>query len=152
MSNGAVHEDAENIEFECGAWPFVARSQRERSSDHIGTRARSIAATSISIFGARTHCWPSDTCCRTDDAGNVQNSPRRTCTIACLFGQQRFDAERDRHPLHREVSDRDAPASLIWRGGLQEPPKFAWSSLSIGCFPRSCSKFMACWSRITFAQ
>jgi len=152
MSNGAVNKDAENTEFERGAWPFVARSQRGRSSDHIGTGARHLTATSISVSAARTHGWPCDTGCRTVNAGDVQNSARRTCTIACLFRQQRFDAERDCHPRPREVSDRGASASLIWPNDLQRFQKFVWNLLSIACSPSSCSKVMAYWLRTTFAQ
>jgi len=145
MSDGAVNQDAENTERERGAWPFVAWSQRGRSSNHIGTRARHLAAASLSVSAARTQRWPCDTGCRTVSAGDVQNSPQRARTIACLFRQQRFDAERDCHPRPREVSDRDAPASLIWLSDLQRSQKFVWNSLSIACSPSSCSKFMICW-------
>ena len=144
MSDDAVNEDAESPECERGAWPFVAWSQRARSSNHIGAGARHLAAASLSVSAARTQGWPCDTGCRTISSGDVQNSPRRTRTIAGLFRQQRFDAERDCHPRPREVSDRDAPASLIWLSDLQGSQRFVWNSLSIACSASSCSKLMVC--------
>jgi hypothetical protein len=40
MSHGAVNEDAESSERERGAWTVVAWSERDRSGNHIGPRAR----------------------------------------------------------------------------------------------------------------
>jgi len=49
MSYGAVNEDAESSERERGAWSVVAWSQRDGSSNHIGARARPLAATGVPL-------------------------------------------------------------------------------------------------------
>jgi hypothetical protein len=152
MSNGAINEDAEDSEFERGAWSFVARSQRGRCRDYIGTRTGPFAAASLSVSGASTHGSSSDTPCRTIRTSDVQNPSRCTRTIAGLFCQQRFDAERDCHPRSRKVSDRGASASLIWSSDQHRRKKFVWNSLLIVCFLSSCTKSMACWWWTTFAH
>lgn len=152
MSHDAVNEDAENTEFERGAWSFVAWSQRGRSSDHISARARHFAAASIPISGARTRNWPCDARRRTFGSGDVQDSPRCAHATSRLFRQQRFDAERDCYPRPREVSDRDAPTSLTWPSDPQRSQRSVWNSSSIAYSPSSCSRFMVCWWRTAFAQ
>ena len=152
MSHGAVNEDAESSERERGAWAVVAWSERDRNGNHIGPRARPVAATSVPLCGARTY----DSACapgwRTVSTGDIQDSPRRACTIACLFSQQRFVTKRNCHPCAEEVLDLDASTPPTWLSDLQSLLQFVWNSLSIACSPSSCSKCMDCWLRIALAQ
>ena len=112
MSHGAVNEDAESSERERGAWSVVAWSQRDGSGNYIGARARPFAATSVPLCGARTY----DSACapgwRTVSTGDIQDSPRRACTIARLFSQQRFVPKRNCHPRSEEVLDLDAARAI----------------------------------------
>jgi hypothetical protein len=149
MSHGAVNEDAESSECERGAWTVVAWSQRDRSCSHIGARARPLAATSVPLCGERTYDCACATGWRTVSASDIQDSPRRTCTIAYLFSQQRFVIERNCHPRAEEVLDRDRSTPATWLSDLQSLLQFVWNSLSIVCSPSSCSN---CWLRIALAQ
>jgi hypothetical protein len=116
MSHGAVNEDAESSERERGAWSVVAWSQRDGSGNYIGARARPFAATSVPLCGARTY----DSACapgwRTVSTGDIQDSPRRACTIARLFSQQRFVPKRNCHPRSEEVLDLDAATPAAAKG------------------------------------
>ena len=152
MSHGAVNEDAESSECERGAWTVVAWSRRDGSSSHIGARARPLAATSVSLRGERTHDCACATGWRAVSTGDIQDSPRRACTIACLFSQQRFVTERNCHPRFEKVLDLDWSTPPTWLSDLQSLPQFVWNSLSIACSPSSCSKCMDCWLRIAPAQ
>ena len=152
MSHGAVNEDAESSERERGAWAVVAWSERDRNGNHIGPRARPVAATSVPLCGARTY----DSACapgwRTVSTSDIQDSPRRACTIARLFSQQRFVTKRNCHPRAEAVLDLDASTPPTWLSDLQSLLQFVWNSLSIACSPSSCSKCMDCWLRIALAQ
>src|SRR5258708_5313428 len=106
-SHDALNEDAESTELERGAWPVVAWNRRGGSSNHIGARARHLAAASVSVFGARTGDYPCSACRRSVGGSDVQDSSRCADAIAGLFRAQWFDAERDRHPCPAEVFDRD---------------------------------------------
>ena len=152
MSHGTINEDTESSERERGAWTVVAWSQLDGSGNHIGARARPLAATSVPLCGERTYDCACATGWRTVSASDIQDSPRRTCTIAYLFSQQRFVIERNCHPRAEEVLDRDRSTPATWLSDLQSPLQFVWNSLSIVCSPSSCSKCMDCWLRIALAQ
>ena len=151
MSHGAVNEDAESSERERGAWTVVAWSERDRSGNHIGPRARPVAATSVPLCGARVRLRCA-TGWRTVSTGDIQDTPRRACAIACLFSQQRFVTKRNCHPRAEAVLDLDASTPPTWLSDLQSLLQFVWNSLSIACSPSSCSKCMDCWLRIALAQ
>ena len=152
MSHGAVNEDAESSERERSAWTVVAWSQCGGSGKHIGTRARALAATSIPLRGERTYDCACATGWRTVGSGDIQDSPRRACPIACLFSQQRFVTKRNRHPRSEEVLDLDASTPPTWLSDLQSLLQFVWNTLSIACSPSSCSKCMDYWLGIALAQ
>ena len=152
MSHDAVNEDAESSERERGAWTVVAWSQRDGSGNHIGARARPLAATSVPLCGERTYDCACATSWRTVSTGDIQDSPRRPCTIACLFSQQWFVAQRNCQPRSEEVLDIDASTPPTWLSDLQSLLQLVWNSLSIACSPSSCSKCTDCWLRIAFAQ
>lgn len=152
MSNDAVNEDAESPEPERGTWSVVAGKQCGRSSDHIGARARHLAAASVSVSPRCACGWTCDTGWRTVGSGNVQDSSRRARAIACLFQAQRSAAERDCHPCRREVFDRGAPARKTWLSVLQSLLLFVWNSLSIACSPPSYNKSTGYWLQTSFAQ
>ena len=140
MSHGAVNEDAESSERERGAWSVVAWSQRDGGSNHIGARARPLAATSVPLCGARRCDSACATGWRTVSTGDIQDTPRRACTIARLFSQQRFVTKRNCHPRSEEGLDLDAATPPTWLSDLQSLLQFAWNSHSIACSPSSCSK------------
>ena len=152
MSHGAVNEDTEGSECERGAWTVVAGSQRDGSGSHIGARARPLAATSVSLCGERTYDCACATGWRTVGSGDIQDSPRRACSIACLFSQQRFVAERNCHPRSEEVLDLDGSTPPTWLSDLQSLRQFVWNTLSIACSPSSCSRCMDYWLRIALAR
>jgi hypothetical protein len=152
MSHGAVNEDAESSERERSAWTVVARSERDGSGKHIGARARPLGATSVPLCGERTYDCACDTGWRTLSTGDIQDTSRPACTIACLFSQQRFVTKRNRHPRSEEVLDLDVSTPPTWLSDLQSLLKFIWNSLSIACSPSSCSKCMDYWLRIALAQ
>ena len=110
MSHGAVNEDAESSEPMNAAHGLLSRGVSVTvSGNYIGAaRARPFAATSVPLCGARTY----DSACapgwRTVSTGDIQDSPRRACTIARLFSQQRFVPKRNCHPRSEEVLDLDA--------------------------------------------
>ena len=108
MSHGAVNGDADSSERERGAWSVVAWNQRDGSGNHIGARARPLAATSVPLCGARTCDSACATGWRTVSTGDIQDTPRRACTIARLFSQQRFVTKRNCHSRSDEVLDIDA--------------------------------------------
>src|SRR5215475_14082357 len=95
MSHGAIDEDAESSERERGALTVVARSELEGSGSHIGARARPLVATSVPLSGERTYDCACAADWRTVSTGDIQDSTRRACTIACLFSQQRFVTKRN---------------------------------------------------------
>ena len=140
MSHGAVNEDAESPELERGAWFVVAWGQGGRSSEHIGEGARHLTAASVPLSAARTWDAPCGTGWRTVSTGDIQDSPRRACTIARLFSQQRFVPKRNCHPRSEEGLDLDAATPPTWLSDLQSLLQFAWNSHSIACSPSSCSK------------
>ena len=152
MSLGAVNDDAESSECERGAWAVVAWSQRDGSGSHIGARARPLAATSVSLRGERTYDCACAAGWRTVSTGDIQDSSRRACAIACLFSQQRFVTERNCHPRSEEVLDLDRSTPPTWLSDLQSLLQLVWNSLSIACSPSSCSKCTDCWLRIALAQ
>jgi hypothetical protein len=151
MSHGAVNEDAESSERECSAWTVVAWSQRDGSSNHIGARARPLAAPSVPLCGERTYHLARATGWRTVSTCDIQDSPRPACTIACLFSEQRFVTKRNCHPRSEEVLDFDASTPPTWLSDLQSLLQFVWNSLSIVCCPSSCSKCMDYWLPIALA-
>src|SRR5215471_81141 len=142
MSHGAVNEDTESSERERGAWAVVAWSERDGSGSHIGARARPLAATSLPLCGERTYDCACATGWRTVDSGDVQDSARRTCTVAHSFSQQRFIDERHCHPRPAEVLDLDRSTPPTWLSDLQSFLQFVSNSLSIACSRLSCSKCM----------
>ena len=153
MSHGAVNEDAESSQRERSAWTVVAWSQRDGSGKNIVARARPLAATSVPLFGERTYDCACATGWRTVSTGDIQDTSRPACTIACLFSQQRFVTKRNRHPRSEEVLDLDdASTPPTWLSDLQSLRQFVWNSLSIVCSLSSCSKCMDYWLRIALAQ
>ena len=152
MSHGAVNKDAESSERERSAWTVGAWRQRDGSGKNIVARARPLAATSVPLFGERTYDCACASGWRTVSSGDIQDSPRRACTIACLFSQQRFVTQRNCHPRSEEVLDLNASTPAAWLSDLQSLWQFAWNSLSIVCSPSSCSKCMECWLLIALAQ
>lgn len=152
MSHGAVNEDAASSERERGAWTAVAWSQLDGSGNHIGARARPLAATSVPLSGERTYDCACATGWRTVSSGDIQDSPRRACTIACIISQQWFVTKRNCHPRSEEVLDVDASTPPTWLSDLQSLLQFVWNSFSIACSPSSCSKCMDYWLRIALAQ
>src|ERR1700734_2639251 len=72
---------------------------------------------------------------RTVSTGDIQDSPRRACTIARLFSQQRFVPKRNCHPRSEEVLDLDAATPPTWLSDLQGLLQFVWNSHSIACSP-----------------
>lgn len=152
MSHGTINEDAESSERERGAWTVVAWSQLDGSGNHIGARARPLAATSVPLSGERTYDCARATGWRTVSTGDIQDSPRRACTIACVFSEQWFVTKRNCHPRSEEVLDVDASTPPTWLSDLQSLLQFIWNSFSIACSPSSCSKCMDYWLRIALAQ
>ena len=152
MSHGSVNEDAESFERERSARTVVAWSQRDGSGQHIGARARPLAATSVPLCGERTYDCACATGWRTVSTGNIQDPPRSACTIASLFSEQRFVTKRNCHPRSEEVLDLDASTPPTWLSALQSDLQFVWNSLSIVCCPSSCSKCMDYWLRIALAR
>jgi hypothetical protein len=152
MSDGAVNEDAEGSEFECGAWPVVAGKQRGRSGDHIGAGTRHLAAASVSVSAKRACARTCDAGWRTVGAGDVQNSSRRARAVACVFQAQRFAAERDCHRGYREAFNRHTSARKTWLSALQSVLQFVWNLRSIACSPSSYNKSTGCWLRTAFVR
>lgn len=152
MSHGAIDEDAESSERERGACTVVARSKLDGSGSHIGARARPLIATSVSLSAERTYDCACAADWRTVGTGDIQDSPRRACTIASLFSQQRFITKRDCHPRSEEVLDIDASTPPTWLSDLQSLLRFVWNLFSIACSPSSCSKCMDYWLQIVLAQ
>ena len=152
MSHGAVNADAESSERERSAWTVVAWRQRDGSGKNIVARARPLAATSLPLFGERTYDCACASGWRTVSTGDIQDSPRRACTIARLFSHQRFVTKRNCHPRAEEVPDLTASTPPTWLSDLQSLRQFVWNSLSIACSPSSCSKCMSYWLRIVLAQ
>jgi hypothetical protein len=152
MSHGAVKQDAESSERERSAWTVVAWSQCNGSGNHIGARARPFAATSVPLCGERTYDRACAASWRTISTGDIQDSPRRACTIARLFSQQRFVTKRNCYRRSEEVLDLDTSTPPTWLSDLQSLRRFVWNSLSIVCSLSSCSKCMDYWLRIALAQ
>ena len=150
MSHGTINEDAASPELERGAWPVVARKQRGRSGDHIGSGTRHLAAASVSVSARRAWAQTCDAGWRAVGAGNIQESSRRACATACVFQAQRFAVERDCHRSYREAFDRNTSARKTWLSALQSVLQFVWNLLSIACSPSNCNKSMGCWLRTAF--
>jgi hypothetical protein len=152
MSHGAINEDAESFERERGACTVVARSELDGSGNNIGERARPLVATSVPLSGERTYDRAGATDWRTVSTGDIQDSSRRACTIACLLGQQWFVTKRNCHPRSEAVLDADASTPPTWLSNLQNLLRFVWNLFSIACSPSSCSKCMDYWLRIALVQ
>jgi hypothetical protein len=152
MSHGAIDEDAESSERERGAWTVVARSKLDGSGNHIGERARPLVATSVPLSGERTYDRAGATDWRTVSTGDVQDSSRRACAIACLLSQQWFVTKLNCHPRSEEVLEVDASTPPTWLSDLQSLLQFVWNLFSIACSLSSCSKCMDYWLRIVLAQ
>src|ERR1700730_8367752 len=152
MSNGASDEDAEIPALERGLWPAVARNDYGGSSDDTLARARHFVAPGIPISRARSDDRPRCARCRCFRAGDVQAPPRRGRPIACLFGDQPVDAERDCDACAGDVSNRGAPARQAWlTGGARSRPPYVWKLLLIVFSSSSCSRFMRSSFRPVFA-
>jgi hypothetical protein len=152
MSHDTINEDAESSERERGAWNVVAWSQLDGSGNHIGARARPLVATSVPLSGERTYDCARATDWRTVSTSDIQDSPRRACTIACLFSPQWFVTKRNCHPRSEEVLDVDASTPPTWLIDLRSLLQFVWNLFSIACSPSNYSKRMDYWLRIALAQ
>jgi hypothetical protein len=152
MSHDTINEDTESSERERGARNVVAWSQLDGSGNHIGARARPLVATSVPLSGERTYDCARATDWRTVSTSDIQDSPRRACTIACLLSPQWFVTKRNCHPRSQEVFDVDASTPPTWLSDLQSLLQFVWNCFRSSAPHQVTSKCMDYWLRIALAQ